>query len=338
MGSKSPPASPEASALLAVSTQGSPLAALAPELARARAFAAASKADETRRAYTREWQAFVGWCATKGLPSLPAAPSALAAYLAALVDGTVTGRARKPAGIELALSAIAAAHKASGHDSPREAAEVRAVRAGIRRTLGTAQRQVAPLVVAELRRVLAALPDTLLGRRDRALLLVGWAGAFRRSALVSLNVADLAFGAEGVAVTVRRDKTDPEARGRLVALPFGSTAEVCPVRSVRAWLDAAGIVEGSIFRRVDRHGHVLGARLSPRAVALIVKRAVAAVSLDAATYAGHSLRAGFATSAARAGRPDRDIMRQTGHRSRAMLDRYVREAEVWRDNAAAGLL
>jgi integrase len=123
-----------------------------------------------------------------------------------------------------------------------------------------------------------------------------------------------------------------------VALPFGSAADVCPVRAVRAWLGEAEITEGSVFRRVDRHGHVLLARLCPRAVALVVKRAVALVALEASTFAGHSLRAGFATSAARAGKPDRDIMRQTGHRSRAMLDRYVRESEVWRDNAAAGLL
>jgi integrase len=157
----------------------------------------------------------------------------------------------------------------------------------------------------ELRRVLAALPATLHGARDRALLLVGWAGAFRRSALVSLDVADLLFTpAEGVAVTLRRDKTDQERRGRVLAIPFGSSAEVCPVRSVRAWLDVAGVSEGPIFRAVDRHGRVGAARLSDRAVALVVQNVAAAIDLDAATFAGHSLRAGFATSAARGqGRP-----------------------------------
>jgi hypothetical protein len=122
---------------------------------------------------------------------------------------------------------------------------------------------------------------------------------------------------------------DQEGHGRLVALPFGSSAEVCPVRSLRAWLDGAGVVEGAVFRPVDRHGKVRDARLAAAAVAFIVKRTAARIGLEAA---------GFATSAARADRPDRDIMRQTGHRSRAMLDRYVREAEVWRDNPAAGLL
>jgi integrase len=212
------------------------------------------------------------------------------------------------------------------------------VRRGIRRELGTAQREAAPLLVPELRRALAALPATLRGVRDRALLLLGWAGAFRRSVLVGLDVPDLLVDVEGLAVTIRRDKTDQEARGRVLAIPFSSSSDVCPVRSVRAWLDAAGVSEGPIFRAVDRHGHVGAARLSDRAVALVVQRTVASIGLDATRFAGHSLRAGFATSAARAGKADRDIMRQTGHRSRAMLDRYVRAAQLWIDNPAAGLL
>jgi integrase len=169
------------------------------------------------------------------------------------------------------------------------------------------------------------------------LLLLGWAGGFRRSALVSLDVPDLFFSSvEGIAVTLRRDKNDQE--GRVLAIPFSSSAEVCPVRTVRAKLDVAGVYEGPIFRAVDRHGRVGAARLSDRAVALVVQRAAASIGLDAATFAGHSLRAGFATSAARAGKPDRDIMRQMGSRSRAVFDRYVRAARLWDDNAAAGLL
>ena len=216
------------------------------------------------------------------------------------------------------------------------------MRRGIRRELGTAQREAAPLLTPELRRAVAALPATLHGARDRALLLLGWAGGFRRSALVSLDVPDLAFSpAEGIAVTLRRDKTDQEGRGRVLVIHFGSSAEVCPVRSVRsvrAWLDAAGVAEGAIFRAVDRHGRVGAARLSDRAVALVVQNVAASIGLDAATFAGHSLRAGFATSAVRAGKADRDVMRQMGSRSRTVFDRYVRAARLWEDNAAAGLL
>jgi integrase len=316
------------------------LATIAPELAQARTYAAASVADETRRAYRREWGCFASWCSSKGLETLPAAPVTVAAYLAALADGTAAprGRARKPAGLELALAAIAGAHKTAGHPSPRDAPEVRAVRAGIRRTHGTAQRQVDPLLVPELRRAVAILPASLLGFRDRALLLVGWAGSFRRAALVSLDVADAAFGVDGVAITLRFDKTDQEGRGRVLPLPFSSSADVCPVRSLRAWLDAAGIAEGPLFRSVDRGGHVSAERLSDRAVALVVKRAALSIGADPATFAGHSLRAGFATSAIRAGRHYRDVMRHTGHKDVRVFDRYVRAAGLWVDNPAAGLL
>ena len=200
----------------------SPLAALLPELEHARRFADASMAPATRAAYAREWESFAAWCSSKLLAALPALPATLAAYISALAMGTTThrdGRARAPrkaAGIDLALAAITAAHEAAGHDSPRGSAGVRAVRRGIRRELGTAPREAAPLLTPELRRVIAALPATLHGARDRALLLLGWAGGFRRSALVSLDVADLLFSpAEGIAVTLRRDKTDqalpPEA-------------------------------------------------------------------------------------------------------------------------------
>jgi integrase len=321
-----------------------PLAGLLPELEHVRRFAEASTAPSTRTAYARELASFTAWCSSKQRTALPALPATLAAYLSALAVGSTTRRdgrpraPRKAAGIDLALAAITAAHRAAGFDSPRDSAGVRAVRRGIRRELGTAPREAAPLLTPELRRALAALPATLHGARDRALLLLGWAGAFRRSALVALDVADLVVGTEGLAVTLRRDKTDQEGRGRTIAIPFSSSTEVCPVRSVRAWLDAAGVSEGAVFRAVNRHGHVGAARLSDRAVALVVQRAAASIGLDAATFAGHSLRAGFATSAARAGKADRDIMRQTGHRSRAMLDRYVRAAQLWTDNPAAGLL
>jgi integrase len=322
-----------------------PLVGLLPELEHARRFAEASTATATRTAYAREWASFTAWCSSKQCAALPALPATLAAYLSALAVGSTIrrdGRPRAPrsaAGIDLALAAITAAHKAASFDSPRDSAGVRAVRRGIRRELGTAPREAAPLLTPELRRALATLPATLLGARDRALLLIGWAGAFRRSALVALDIPDLAFSsAEGMTITIRRDKTDQEGRGRTIAIPFSSSAEVCPVRSVRAWLDAAGVSEGAVFRAVNRHGHVGAARLSDRAVALVVQRAAASIGLDAATFAGHSLRAGFATSAARAGKADRDIMRQTGHRSRAMLDRYVRAAQLWTDNPAAGLL
>jgi integrase len=212
---------------------------------------------------------------------------------------------------------------------------VSAVWKGIKRTHGTAQAQKAPTLTANIRAMVGALPDRLIGIRDRALLLAGFAGAFRRSELVGLNREDIDFTADGLVVTLRKSKTDQDGQGRKVGLPYGSNPDTCPVRSLRAWLDASGIAAGPLFRRVNRHGQLLAQRMSGAAVALVVKRHAAAAGLDAAKYSGHSLRAGLATSAAIAGASDRSIMAQTGHRSVNMVRRYVRDASLFRENAAA---
>jgi integrase len=311
-----------------------PLALASADYDSARSYAAASKAPETKRAYSREWASFVAWCELRGASSLPCAPDVLACYVASMADA---GRA--PAGIDLALAAVSGAHAAAGHDGRalRGSAAVRAVRAGVRRTVGVAQRQAAPATADVVRAMVAHAPASLAGARDRALLLVGFAGAFRRSELVAIELRDLAFSVRGLEVTIRRSKTDQEGAGRVVALPFAASAEVCPVRSLRAYLDLASIASGPAFCSVDRWGK-LGGVLGGRDVARTVQRYAGLAGLDAALFSGHSLRAGLATSAALAGKSDRSIMATTGHRSRAMVDRYVRGAERWRDCAASGLL
>ncbi len=184
--------------------------------------------------------------------------------------------------------------------------------------------------------MLAHLPDTMIGTRDRALLLVGFAGAFRRSELVAIDIADLQSREEGIVVTVRRSKTDQEAAGRHVALPLGRAHHSCPVRAIDVWRRAVGISEGPLFWSIDRHGRV-GGRLTPAAVNLIVKSAARGANLDAEMLSGHSLRAGFATTAAAAGASERAIAAQTGHRSMNVLRRYVRHGSVFTDNAATQL-
>ena len=313
--------------------KGSSGGALAPVVDRARAFASAARAPRTVEAYRADWRTFTAWCEAHGLPSLPASPDTVGLYLSARAE-----QGRKVATLARELAAISQAHVLAGHPSPRGTGPVQEVMKGIRRTMGTAQTQKAPLMGTELRQVLDTLPPGLLGTRDRALLLVGFAGAFRRAELVGLTTADVEFGTEGLTVILRRSKTDQEGAGRKVAVPYAATPDACPVRALRAWLDAAGIREGAIFRTVTRHGAVGARALTGRAVALIVKRATAAAGLDASRYAGHSLRAGMATTAARKGKSEAAIMRQTGHRSVAMVRRYIREADMWRDNAAAGLL
>ena len=175
-----------------------------------------------------------------------------------------------------------------------------------------------------------------MGKRDRALLLVGFAGAFRRSELVSLDVSDVTFDPNGLTIRLRRSKTDQEGEGRKVGLPYGSNLATCPVRALQEWLSAGSISEEALFVGINRHGTPQG-RLSACAVALIVKKVVAAAGLNPDLYAGHSLRAGLATSAAMAGVSERSIMAQTGHRSVQMVRRYIRDGSLFRENAAAGI-
>ena len=175
------------------------------------------------------------------------------------------------------------------------------------------------------------------GCRDRALLLLGFAGALRRSELVGLDVADVTEGTDGLTVHLRRSKTDQEGAGRTVGIPYGSNPATCPVRAWRAWLEVSGVAEGAAFRPVDRHGHIGGTRLSAQAVALVLKRHAARAGIDPGEVAAHSLRAGLATSAAAAGVPERVIAEQTGHRGTAMLRRYIREGSLFRENAASAV-
>jgi len=206
--------------------------------------------------------------------------------------------------------------------------------AGMRRTHGVAAKGKEALLSDDLRAMLRELGDSPRDRRDRALLLTGFAGAFRRSELVAIQIDDLHYVPEGMVVQLRRSKSDQEGQGREVAIPFGSRPETCPVAAVHAWIACAKLESGPVFRGITRHGRVSSA-LTPTAVALIVKERAQAAGLDPAAYAGHSLRAGFATSAALGGAPEWAIMKQTGHRSRAMLDRYVRLASRFRSNAVS---
>jgi integrase len=206
---------------------------------------------------------------------------------------------------------------------------------GIRRTQGTAQTAKTPVLVDDLRRMLANLPGNLLGVRDRALLLVGFCGAFRRSELVALDAGDVAVTRDGLVVTIRRSKTDQEGEGRKIGIPYGCRLESCPVRSFQEWLTKSGVTEGPLFRPIDRFGKMAPVRLSAAAVADIVKRCALAVGLNASDFAGHSLRSGLATSAAMAGASERSIMHQTGHRSVNMVRRYIRDGSLFRENAVA---
>jgi site-specific recombinase XerD len=306
---------------------------LASLVERAKEYAADARASSTRKAYESDFRAFEQWCAAQGLVTMPASPAAVAVYLTHLADS-----GRKVATIERALTGIVHAHRSSGVEWPRAHPAIATVMAGIRRRLGTAPTQKSPVIDELLAAMLATLDANLRGLRDRALLTLGWSGAFRRSELVALTVGDIARSSEGLIVTVRRSKSDQEGRGTEKGIPYASRAALCPVRSLDAWLVAAAITEGPLFRYIDRHGRVHAEALSDRSVARIVQRTAERTGLDPATVGGHSLRAGFATTAAKRGKSLDAIMRQTLHKSERVARSYIRHAQLFDDNAAVGLL
>ena len=320
---------PVITALPAVVPAG-PLASLT---AQAREFMAAAKADNTLRAYAADWNDFREWCQAHELSALPAAPETVALYL------TDRAASLKTSSLARRLTTINRAHEAVGHPSPATMhhAVVSEVWKGIRRTKGTAEEGKTPFLTVDLKKISGELPENLQGLRDRALLLVGFAGGFRRSELAGLRLEDLKDTAEGMVATLRRSKTDQEGQGRPVALPYGSDPLTCPVRAVRAWVDVAAITAGPLFRGVDQFGMVSDQPLSPDSVAWIVKRAAGRAGLNAIDYAGHSLRAGLATQAAMNGASELAIMKQTGHRSLSTVRRYIRDGALFRDNAATKL-
>ncbi len=293
---------------------------------------ARSKAKATVRAYRSDLRHFEAWCHEHRLQHLPATPESVADYISDLA-----GMGMKPSTITRRLSAISQAHQMAGYESPTQRQVVRMTMAGIRRTHGTKPRQVKRLPQEDLVAMIAALPDDLRGLRDRALLLVGFVGGMRRSEVVGLDVDDVVEEPEGLRVTIRRSKTDQDGAGRQVGLVRGRHHMTDVVTAVNDWKEAAGIESGPLFRAVDRGGRVGQERLSDRAVARAVKAAAARVGIDPATVSGHSLRGGFATSAAKAGAPERRIMRTTGHRSEAMVRRYIDEGNVFEESASGYL-
>ena len=302
-----------------------------PSLDRAREFARASKADSTVRGYRTDWRDFCDWCERHGQRALAAAPETVAAYLAECAERLKVGS------IQRRLNAIAEAHKAMALESPTTSGIVRNTFKGIRRTLGIANAQKAAALTADIRAMVNSSDEGLIGLRDRALVLLGFAGAFRRSELVALDASDLDFNRDGLTVTLRRSKTDQEGRGRRVGVPYGSNPHTCPVRTLQEWLERSDGIEGPVFRSISRHGAAQQGSLSPVDVARIVKKLAKRAGLDSDKYSGHSLRAGHATSAAAAGASERSIMDQTGHRSVQMVRRYIREASLFRENSAGKL-
>jgi site-specific recombinase XerD len=304
---------------------------LSDQLASAADYAQAEKSPNTRLAYRADWRHFSRWCDAVGQVPLPASVPAVCAYLAYLAD-----QHRSASTIGRRLAAIGYAHKLKGLEPPINEA-VRTVLRGIRRRIGTAVTKKAPATAPAITAMLEQIPrDSLTGVRDRALLLIGFAAARRRSELVALHVDDVEIFAAGALVHVRRSKTDQEGEGETIAIPRGQMLK--PVDALEAWLKAANITAGPIFRPIAKGDRIGKKALSDRSVAEIVKRYAARAGLDPKIFSGHSLRAGFVTSALEHGADLFKVMDITGHKRIETLKGYDRRARAFRDHAGKDFL
>jgi site-specific recombinase XerD len=299
--------------------------------ATAATYARAEKSTATRRAYRSDFDIFRAWCEERDLHSLPSATETVAEFLASQANREI-----RPATIARRLAAIRYAHKLAGHACPTDSEAVKVTLRGIKRTLRAPPQRKAPATSEKIVAMATSTGTGPRGIRDRALLLLGFAGAFRRSELVALDVSDLQFCESGLRVTIRRSKTDQEGEGTTIAIVSGTFA--CPVTATRDWLKQTRIGSGPLFRPISKAGRVLPRRLSDRAVAEIVKASVRRIGLSAEEFSGHSLRAGFLTSAARRGASIFKMMDVSRHKSVETLRGYVRDAELFRDHAGSGLL
>jgi integrase len=277
---------------------------------------------------TPDWRAFSDWCRARAYEPLPAAPAVIAMYLPA------RAKTLAAASIGRRIAAIAHYHEQVGHPNPLAHPIVKNVWKGVRREIGIAQKGKSALTIDGLRPVVGGFGARRIDVRDRALLMLGFGAALRRSEIVALDVDDLTFVGEGVSVLIRRSKTDQEGAGVLLGVPFGSNPDTCPVRALQAWIaqldDAAP--DAPLFVSLNRHSQA-GDRLLGRDVARIVRRRCAAAGL-AGDFSGHSMRAGFVTTAAANGVDALEISNQTRHKSLDMVKRYSRPATIWKSNAA----
>ena len=288
---------------------------------RIREYARKSLASNTWRAYESDIQGFRAWGGT-----IPATPELVASYLADHAEClAVSSLTRK-------LAAINKMHEMANHLSPTKSEIVRMTMRGIRREHSTKQRQASPLLRDDLIALINALSAYKKDIRDKALLMIGFSAALRRSELVALNMNDLEFTDAGLIITIRKSKTDQEGHGRKISIPNGRT-RYCPVQTLKDWLTHLPHNEGPLFTNIRKGDNITADRLSSGAVSTIIKEHVQKIGLDPANYSGHSLRAGFVSTAAQMNVPEWKIMKQSGHKSHQTLLRYIRDAKLFEDHA-----
>lgn len=299
--------------------------------ARARRFILEAEAPSTRRAYMTDINTFTTWCTARGVSPMPAAPETVANFIA---DSAEQGL--RPSTIGRRVAAIRYLHRLADEETPTRSELVSKTLKGIRREMGGAPDRKAAATADIVERMIDTCDDSLKGLRDRAILALGFAGAFRRSELVALRVEDLSRTDDGYRVLIRKPKTDQEGQGQTIAIPRGNRLRPGP--AIEAWMAAAGIESGPLFRRVRRGGKVGAQPLRPAVVAEIVKERCLLINEDPAQFSGHSLRSGFLTSAARAGATIFKMRDVSRHKSLETLNAYVRDADLFRNHAGSAFL
>jgi site-specific recombinase XerD len=291
-----------------------------------------SKANNTIRAYKSDFHDFELFCIQNGFKSLPSEPKIISLYLTSLSSKNI-----KMSTLKRRLVSIGVIHKLKGHYLDTKHPLIIENIMGIKRRKGSAQNGKKPLLINNLKVLIKAINrsdlNPIIKFRDRTIVLIGFSGGFRRNEIVSLNYDDIEFVNEGMKINLRRSKTDQYGEGFLKGIPYFDNPVYCPVISMQNWLKISKINSGSLFRRFSKGAKLTEIRLTDQTVALIIKKYLQLAGIDSKNYSGHSLRSGFATSAADAGAEERSIMAMTGHKSTEMVRRYIKEANVFKNNA-----
>jgi len=291
-----------------------------------------SKANNTVRAYKSDFKDFGLFCAQNGFKSLPSEPKIVSLYLTYL-----STKDAKMSTLKRRLVSIGVIHRLKGHYLDTKHPSIIENIMGIKRRKGSIQKGKKPILISHLKQLINVIDqqdnEDIKKLRDRSIILIGFSGGFRRNEIVSLDYSDLDFVEEGLKIQIRRSKTDQFGEGLVKALPYFDNSKYCPVVSLKSWINISKINSGALFRRFSKGSKLSNHRLTDQTIALLIKQYLEIVGIDSKNYSGHSLRSGFATAAAESGAEERNIMAMTGHKSTEMVRRYIKEANLFKNNA-----
>ena len=290
-----------------------------------------SKANNTLRAYKSDFNDFNIFCTKHGLKSLPTEPKIVAIYL------THLSKSSKMSTLRRRLVSISVVHKMKGFYLDTKHPVIIENLLGIKRVKGTVQKGKKPLLINHLKAIINVIHEQKINEfikfRDKSIMLIGFGGGFRRSELISIDFEDLEFVSEGLKINLKRSKTDQFGEGMIKGIPFFDNENYCPVKNLNKWLSLSKIKKGAIFRRFTKGSKISENRLTDQTVVLIIKKYLKLAGIESSNFSGHSLRSGFATAAADSGADERSIMAMTGHKTTQMVRRYIKEANIFKNNA-----